>query len=490
MNASTFTDLMARYPGERKKIWSTRALMSRNRTSIFEKAVGGEGSGKPIIRKNDLNATQGDKITFTTMAALGGRARRGSQTLRGNEEKVKRNTFDMQVDFLRHAVALDKKIKKVAAIKMDYELSGLLGDHCAWQMDDDLAMMYRLRAIAKNRLYGGGVGSEDQLLSAHVLTGSLIEEAGEVARGRNAKGVKVITSAQGGELQKYVLFLPHYLLANFRRTSEWRDGIQHAGPKSEENPLFTGEYYDWCGHIIAPFEAGDTDSDGPVGSAWTPKAFLGDAIAAGSGALTITGGGSAVAADLTGPLYFGYFSNYDWKFTEDQGTTTFVTTKYAAIYNLTDSGGDSPVGDIGKFGVISYINGNNGNSIALTNRLGNFSTGTGNIYLTTLAGQTWDPTKHTLAHPEGATIVQVNAKCVPIAHFVLSGQESAFRGDGMDTIQPTNQAEDYGWVQGTGYEACYGQCVKLDTNLEPRGYVFVTCAVTYPGLTNLPNVTS
>lgn len=484
MSAMTFATMLAKYPGARKKIWALRALQSRNRKSIFEKAVGNEESQKSIIRKNDLKKSKGDKITMTVTAPLGGKARRGSQSLRGHEENLKINTYDMQIDFIRHAVAVDEKHKKLAAVDFDYIITGRVGEHCALTMDDDLAMMYRLKAISANHIYGGGKANEDALVSADVLTGSLIETAGEVCRGRGAEPTKVIRGTEGGELDRYLCFIPHTLLANLRRTDEWRTGIQNAGPQSKDNALFTGEYWDWNGHLIVPHQVVDTDANGPSGSAWLPKAYLGEAITAGSTVVIVKGGANANGAALTDPEYFGFFSNYDWKWTEDQASADFTgIEKFFAIYNVTGN-------DANKYCIYAYTVGNNGNTITITKRLGasTISAG-GGVTFVTLAGITYNASLHTFDHPVGSVIVQVNAKCVPIGHWCMSGAESAYRGDGMDTIKEIRDDDDYEWVKGVGYCACYGQTVSLDTNNEPRGYVFVTCAVNHPALPMLPNVT-
>ena len=69
----------------RTRLWSELVTRDAREKNVFEKFIGGEGSGKPIVEKTDLSAGGSDKVTFTTVAPIRGQGvqQRGSQ---GQEE--------------------------------------------------------------------------------------------------------------------------------------------------------------------------------------------------------------------------------------------------------------------------------------------------------------------------------------------------------------------------------------------------------------------
>lgn len=477
LTVSTFSDLLAKYPNARQKIWAAKAIQTTNRVNLFAKMEGSEGSGKPVVRKDDLKKTRGDKIVFTVAAPLGSRATLGAETLRGSEETLKLGTFELQIDLRRHAAGLDDKHRMLTAVELDYIIAEQLGAHQGLTQQDDLMMMFRRRAIVANQLFGGNKSGIAALKSADVVNKTIVETAGEILKSRGGEPAMIQTYGEQ-EVQRYFYVSSHTALNNLRNSLSSEYGS--AAPREGKNPLFTGEHLDWNGHIIVPHLTVDHDGYGPVGSPLLPKAFLGNAIAAGTTVIDITGGRDATGAALTRPLYFGYFNNYDYLFTEDQAAAPDTTDRYVIIYNLSGA-------DAGKWGFYRYRT-NNGNKLTIHSAASRLAAAASGVAATTVGGVTWNASVNTDAHPSGSLIIEANASGVPIGYSLVLGKNAAFRGYGNPPFKRISDDEDYEFKKAEGYQVCYGQSPLYDTNGEPRNYSLVTHAVTYPGVV-LPTVT-
>ena len=478
LTVSTFSDLVAKYPNARQKIWSAKAIQTTSRVNLFAKMEGAEGSGKPVVRKDDLKKTRGDKIVFTVAAPLGSRATLGAETLRGNEETLKLGTFELQIDLRRHAAGLDDKHRMLTAVELDYIIAEQLGSHQGLTQQDDLMMMFRRKAIVANQLFGGNKSGIAALKSADVVNKSIVETAGEILKSRGGEPAMVQTYGEQ-DVQRFFYVSSHTALNNLRGSLSSEYG--NSAPREGKNPLFTGEHLDWNGHIIIPHLTVDHDGYGPVGSPLLPKAFLGTAIAAGTTAIDITGGRDATGSALTRPLYFGFFNNYDYLFTEDQAAVSDTTDRYVIIYNLSGT-------DAGKWGFYRYRT-NNGNKLTMHSAASRLAAAASGVAAATVGSVAWSGTVNTDAHPAGSLIIEANASGVPIGYSLVLCKNAAFRGYGNPPFKRISDDEDYEFKKAEGYQVCYGQSPLYDTNNEPRNYSLVTHAVTYPGVANLPVVT-
>ena len=72
--------------------------------------------------------------------------------------------------------------------------------------------------------------------------------------------------------------------------------------------------------------------------------------------------------------------------------------------------------------------GSDGQKITTALRLGPADAGNA---VTVLAGQTWNSSKHTTAHPVGSMVIQVNARCVPVVDIYGLGVASGHGIDGL-----------------------------------------------------------
>ena len=230
----------------------------------------------------------------------------------------------------------------------------------------------------------------------------------------------------------------------------------------------------------------DPDTDGPLGAPILPRALLGTAIAADTAAVNITGSG--VAAPDTSIYPFDWYLGYDYPFYEEQAANPDGKTYGVVIVNVSGP-------DAGKWGAYSYLgSSNDGNKLTMLNRLGPAA---GGAAVTTLFGQSWDPAKHTNAHPTGSLIFQVNAKCTTVGWAFMFGAKAAARaygnlGDDNEGKSIANFGEtgDYGMKKGRAMAICFGQAPTQDTKNQARNFVLIPCAVQHPEAPASLNITS
>jgi hypothetical protein len=507
--ANDYATLVTQNANLRPVAWSMTALKSVEHYNTFSRFEGPEGSGRPVLKKNDITKGVGQTINYTVVAAFGGEPRRGSQPQMGYEERSKEGTFQVTIDFVRHATATTKKFDLVNAVKLEGLRAAMLGQHLGWNQEWDIMMRMRNSATV-NVIRPNYKSSREQLRSADVIMPSLIDTAKEQARTNGAIPFEVSKAKAGYPMKNFLFLAPHPALTSFEETPQYQQAIQYAAERGADNPVFSGEYPNWKGTIIYPHETVDGDWYGPIGSAFAPKAKLGNPIAAGTVAVTITGGATPAGAGLgqggdtnQPPLYFKGFSNWDYQWMEGQTPLTFSAYRYALIFNMTAS---SAGGDAGKWGFYRFLT-NGGNTLTTDvyqasdpnallgaggpsgGRLGPNANGGGADTSHNIVGNvTWNATANTQNHPSGSLIVETNSYGVAFGFSVVMGAECVARGYGKDPFLPTKSlVDDYGFLNTAGYESCYGQSVRLDTDGNPRGYSLVEHAIAYAGI-NLPTV--
>jgi hypothetical protein len=347
-------------------------------------------------------------------------------------------------------------------------------------------MTFVLKGGGENLLIGGGKNSESLLVSADGLSYDDIMFMGQALKPMGGRPGEVGT-VRGSPVLKYTLVGTTPGLYSLKSDSDYKQIVREAGPreKYDENPLFEGGYMDLDGHRIVEYNPIDPDGYAWSGSWFNAKAFLGEAITAGTAAFAIKGGGSAAAAAITNIDYFRFFPNFAFEFMPLDVYTPGSTEQYLLIVNPRNA-----VTDPGKVGMYAYTTGNNGNQITITKRLASVQNGP--VALSTVGSVTWNTgvwaDKHTETHPIGATIVLCNAKGVPIGDSVMMGAMAMLRGYGKYRNKRTQWLVDGDFETRKYITTVFGQQLRKNVNGKYPGYVRLRHAIAYPEL-GLPTVT-
>lgn len=225
------------------ELWNAKLYMQAQREMFWAQFEGPEGSGMPVIRKDDLSKDAGDVIHIQTIKNLTGSGVTGESTLQGNEEKLSLAQTDLTIDWLRHAVAISKRSKK--RINFDFVIQAaqpLLSRMMSTKMDAD---MFTLFGTATTAIFAGDASSTGTLDASDTLSTTTLDRIKTFME--NAL-TQPLTGENG---EKYFGIVVHPFDAhNLRRDSNWIAAQRDANVRGSTNPLFTGAMGVYNGMII------------------------------------------------------------------------------------------------------------------------------------------------------------------------------------------------------------------------------------------------
>jgi hypothetical protein len=467
-----------------RQLWQKSVDIYEQSEDYFQQFEGSMSS--PIAVRTDLSKGAGATLNITTRAGYYGEGKSGDGlfTEATDFEEDLINNYKLKVDYLRNATRHTKRTEELMGMRNEI-VDGTVEQLGRWMGREKTArmmMLFRERGASDNLIVAGGKASEATLSSANGLVYDEIVGAAsrlEPMGGRPA----MLGRVNGVDIYRLLVIGTTPGLFSLETDPTYKEHLEQAGVLGEGNKLFTGGFSDVRGNRICKYNPIDHDGHGPVGSAWNAKAFLGTAIAAGTTAFDITGGGSAAAAAKTNKKYFKFFAGSPFEFMPGDTITTGSTVKYLLIVNPKNAATDP-----GKIGMYSYTTGIDGNKITIVERLGSAASG---ARVTTLGSVVWNTGVwsglHTDVHPIGATIVQCNAKGVPIGDTVLLGNAAALRGYGEYRNFRSQDEHNGGFVMDKYITSVFGQCLRKDTQGRAPGYVRIRHALNYAGL-GLPAV--
>ena len=485
---NTGTALAAQSSDSIRILWQ-KTVDIFDQTEDFFAQFEGNSSNSPIRVINDTSVGKGLKFRITSRAGYYGPGKSGD-SLFNNQADFETdviNSNEVDADYLRNATSITQRTDEYMG--MQGELASgqaeQLGRWMGREKSARAAMTMVLKGGPDNLLYADGVTSDDGLASANGLSYDNIMYMGQVLKPLGGQPCSVAT-VRGVDVMKYLVIGVTPGLFSLKQDPDYKQVLREAMPREkwDENPLFQGGYAELDGHSIREFNPIDHDGYGPVGSWFSPKAFLGTAISAGTAAFNITGGGSAAAAALTTIQYFRYFPNYAFEFLPNDVYSPPSTQRYLLIVNPKNAAIDP-----GKIGMYGYTTGNNGNLITINLRLA--ATQNGPVAMKTVGNVTWNTgvwaNKHTDTHPIGATIILCNASGVPIGDTVMLGAQALIRGYGSMRNQRSQWLVDGGFETRKYITSVFGQALRKNVINKYPGYVRLRHAIAYPEL-GLPTV--
>ena len=490
---NTGTSLAAQSPESVRILWQ-KTVDVFEQTEDFWGKLEGDSKDSPIYVINDTSVDKGLKFRVTSRAGYYGRGKSGDQlfTESSDFETDYINNNEMQADYLRNATSATKRTDEYMGMQGEL-VNGQAEELGKWMGREKSAragMTFVLKGGPENLLLSGGVTSQDDLTTADGLLYNDILFMGQALKPMGGKPCEIGT-VRGSPVYKYCVVGTTPGLFSLKQDPDYKQILREAGPreKYDENPLFEGGYMELDGHVIKEFNPIDPDGAAWAGSWFNAKAFLGEAITAGTTAFTIKGGGNATYAARTNVDYFRFFPNYAFEFTPEDIYVPGSSQQYLLIVNPRgEATAANP--DPGKIGMYGYTTGNDGNTITINKRLAPVTAGS--VAVSTLGDVTWNTGVwngyHTNVHPEGATIVLCNAKGVPIGDTVMLGAMAMMRGYGMYRNWRTQWNVDGDFETRKYITTVFGQQLRKNVNGKYPGYVRLRHAIRYPEL-GLPTVT-
>lgn len=475
-----YYDLIAADPQLQKQLWSDAINLDSRNLNPMKDFIGGEGSGLPICEKKEL-AMGGQKVTFTTLAPVGGQGVRGGAELKSKTQKIVYGTFGVTVDLRRFAISEDQLVELLRFYKGETRESLLYRLCKEWwgNMEaDDIQITMRDKALyasgQPNILRINGKADVDALRLTDTFDTGTIEDGKRMLIGQGATPLRTETDDAGSEVPQFVLFAPSNFAEPLENEQKFREAVYYGADRGKQNFFWNGKYPMWKQNVIhrhnIVWDAGNKRQGSPL----LPIAFLGVAIASGA-ATTVTGGGAhntdGSMTDTVLHDYFSYFGGYYWKTYSTESAPADANTYYAMIYNV--SGANK-----GKYEIVKWVAaGNNGNQLTVTRECDD--AGVTQKTKLTAAG------RYSNVHPSGSWIIPCNKYGVPIGRALHMGAEALFLAKGAIDAEEIMWQDDFvtrdgrAHINSSGIQGIRGYSPYEDTIGRYPNYLLVEGALDY-----------
>ena len=232
MNPTTPTHLDYAIP----EFWERELIIEAEKKMFWKHFEGPQGSGMPVIRKDDLTKEPGDQIHVQTLSNLTGSGVSGDTVMTGQEESLRLGQITVTPTFKRHAVSVNKPARQKANFDTKTAAKGRL----AYWLADYIDTQIFTQAVTgrTHRQYGNS-----KLNYGSLTTGDEMGLA-EVSKAKAALKFNKALPIQVNENYSLFCGVMHsydaYYLQQDTSTQNWSDYQKYADNRGELNRLFTG----------------------------------------------------------------------------------------------------------------------------------------------------------------------------------------------------------------------------------------------------------
>lgn len=482
---NTGTSIAAQVPAAVRHTWENGAFIAEQTHDWF-KQFEGKTLASPVCVKEDLKKGAGQKMIFTSQAGMYGRAHIGEELFDDSThfEELEHGTYELNVDWFRHGSRFsDRAQHKMGWVnELKYGINVGLGEWLGRLKTKHMFMSFLHLGDASNHVVVNGKSSMNDIESDDTLTYDLMVETGARMETNNSGPAMVGRDREGNPISKYIFASSTDALFSLKLDADYKAALKDAGNRGPENLFFKGGYENLDGHVVKAYKAIQHDGSGPTGSPINPRADLGIAITAGTGAVDITGGGNANNAAKPRVDYFEDFPNHDFVFSPTSSVTAGTGDFYVIIYNRTGS-------DAGKWGFYLFTGAaNDGTKLVAAQMQKRLRAGAGGIGYTQVGNVYWDATVNTDAHPEGSLVFLASANAVPIGYTICMGAGAMLRGIGAYSRQ-RGEDRHQDFITDVFIKSVFGQAPRMDVRGRAMGYLTLCHAINYPGITITPDLT-
>lgn len=486
---NTGTSLAAMDPNSVRKLWSKGAQAAEANTDFFQQMEGGTERSL-IWTQTDTSKGKGQEMIFTTESGFYNEPKYGEALFETDVdfETVDISSYPLKVDFVRNSVRSSERMEEVMGMRGEIvsKFNVKLGEWLGRLKTDQVFGTTMLKLNVDNVLYANGK-TLSTLSSADTLAWDEVVTAGQAMKPLGGLPADITGANSDQPIWSQTVVATEAALLSLKTDPDYKTVLQSGDVRGRGNTIFKGGYASIDGHTIMPFNPIDHDGVGAVGSFLNPKAFLGIAIAAGTVAFDVRGGGNATDALKLQKLYFKYFPGHAYTFVD---TGAYLATDFPGsagvdydteekFFLVCNTSGP----DAGKFGMYAYTTGNNGHRVTVTKRLAAAAVGIANTTVGSVAFNTgvWVG-KHTEVHPIGSLIVPCNAKGVPFGDTLFLGQSFMLRGYGKHRARRSQDILNGGMITDRYITSVFGQSLRRDRKGRHPAIVRLRHAITYPGI--------
>lgn len=259
------------------QIWDANFFRDYVRASRFKRYFGTSPMSM-IQLKEDLTKKKGDSVTFALVNELVGNGVTGNDTLKGNEERLNSRSHKVNVDVLRHAVAVDDwdvqksviDLRNAARVQLqewarkklrDGILDGLgqidgvkyssstAGQRNTWTANNEDRVLFGRATANYNATFATAISG---LSSGETLTPNVLSLMKRQAQKASPK-IRPI-SIESMDQEWYVAFVGPRSWRNLTEDNPTSNVLtlanRDARVRGVDNPLFTGDSLVWDGMIL------------------------------------------------------------------------------------------------------------------------------------------------------------------------------------------------------------------------------------------------
>jgi len=228
------------------EFWAAELLWAANKQMFWYAYEGAQGSGMPIIRKDELTKNSaGDTIHVQTISLLTGAGiTSDTGNLTGNEEELSLGQITVTVSILAHAVKWTKYANEQALFNIRTAAQNALSIWLADKMDAKIFTIFGTEQTT-NILYAGNATSVGSLDASDILSTTTLDKIKVKLEMQRALPIR---TADGN---KYFIIVIHpYDAYNLRQDTTWLQVQREAQQRGDSNPIFTGAMGIYNGMIV------------------------------------------------------------------------------------------------------------------------------------------------------------------------------------------------------------------------------------------------
>lgn len=274
--------------------WATKIRLDAIKNAFWgSRFEGKQGSRMPVITNTDFTKAAGDKIHFQTMSRLYNAGVTGETVLTGSEEALSLGQYDLQVEWVRHAVGFNKRATKRANFDAVKVAGDELAEWMARRIDDEMMKQLISTETTQSTIYAGNKSSAANLTSSDVVNSDAIDRM-KLALLRKGAIPFQVKSVGGVSLKYFGIVIDPIDAYNLRGDEAWWSAQRDANTRGMDNPIFTGALGIYNGVIV--YEFGNVG--GRQGTWLRPECALSAAINSSATTVTVTLD-SSTTADAT-----------------------------------------------------------------------------------------------------------------------------------------------------------------------------------------------
>jgi hypothetical protein len=484
---NTGTSLYDLSSAQQRQLWSRVADIFEKNEDPFQTMEGGpEGVIETIT---DTSKGKGHKINFGIRGRIFNKPKLGEERFTATTDyaKVTLGNDTLTVDFVRNASSESLRAEQHMGMvgELLHYVPQMLGEWMGWYKSKHTQMTILHKINPENIVLadatGAGHTDVNDLTSNDVPSWNEFVDMAAMLEPLGGTAAMVGTDEMGNSIFGTCNVLTVPAIQALKKDSTYIQNLQQAGERGSKNKLFDGGLTMLDGHCFKKFKAVDHADEGPIGCPLTPKAMLGVAIASGTAAVDIKGGGSAANAALTHIEYMEDFPLHDYRFRVDDvlsGTADFWGISansdkfYVVIVNPKTAATDP-----GKYGMYR-VSANDGHKLTTDLRLAAAISGTAH---TTVGDITWDANIHTDVHPVGSLVYLANSHAIPLMATPMLLNRALRRGYGMERNKRTEDKDEGGFGLYTYIRTVFGQEPRKDRSGRVPGIGVLIHTGTYEG---------